>query len=318
MTLTDEKIKKLSYDEHVSLLIELGMTTEEARKTASRVRELLDTPDMNEDHDLVDEPIPQYHGRDKYHESVVCNLNVSSRSDMGTCYYQEDDIFYREVNDKVVVACFDGHVGGTCVNKAMDIFKAHCHEMTQIFDRKMIMTWFQRTFVEPLQNETTGVCVLMGVVNSQGGWFLNLGDCRLYVDGIPKTKDSNVSSLTEKDRNTLDTKLRKLGCGMNKTHLIRRNGYVTHHLAVTASLGDRDWNTILCRVPELVFVNKFKKISLMTDGVTQYLKDDVISRLSNANEILGEVYSACHRPVKSKYKWWYGPEDNTSAIVISK
>lgn len=326
MTLTDEKVKKtileLSYDEHVSLLIELGMSAEEAKETASRVRKSLNTHDMNEDissdEDIPSKPIPQYHGQDKYNESVICNLKVSARSDMGSCPYQEDDIFYRAVNGKVVVACFDGH-GGTCVNKAMDIFKAHCHEMTQFSDKKKIMAWFQKTFVEPLQNEHNGVCVLMGVVNSQGGWFLNLGDCRLYVDGIPKTKDSNVSSMSEYDRKVFDTKLQKINCGANSTHLFRRDGCVTHYLAVTASLGDCDWNHVLCRIPELVFVNKFNRISMMTDGVTEYLNDNIIARLTTANEIVGEVYVAAFpMQPKPKYKCWLDPKDNTSAIVISK
>lgn len=151
MTLTDEKVKKmileLSYDEHVSLLIELGMSAEEAKETASRVRKSLNTHDMNEDissdEDIPSKPIPQYHGQDKYNESVICNLKVSARSDMGSCPYQEDDIFYRAVNGKVVVACFDGH-GGTCVNKAMDIFKAHCHEMTHSPTRRRLWHGFKR------------------------------------------------------------------------------------------------------------------------------------------------------------------------------
>lgn len=309
---------ELTPEEHVKALVRLGYPADQAQVLVATVRQM--TPSQLEQLKVElrrrEQPVRNF--VDTYMEIVTPFGRVTARSDECWNGYHEDAVYVKVVNNMVVMLCVDGHLGTSCVTKTVEIFKRHCHEMTQISDEKKIRSWFEKRFVEPLRGEESGACVLMGVVDYQSGWFINLGDCRLYVDGKQKTRDFNVSSLSPKQRDALETRLRELrsGYGVGDTHMTRTNdGFLRHHLAVTGALGDRDWDLALTRAPEVVFVNYKNMITMVSDGVTRYLNDSTITSLPNANSIVGEVYTAvCPTPCK----YWIHPQDNTSAVVLQR
>lgn len=246
-------------------------------------------------------------------------LLCSGRSEKCGGFSQEDGISFKCFDETICVFVTDGHRGNLCALEALKIFENCCHDMINLHNEQRICEWFNRRFVVPLQNQISGACVLMSVINLQGGWFLNLGDCRLYVDGKQKTNDSNVSSLDKKNMEKLNARLKSQNAieiqrdsnnlySHDSTHLKRSNDnhVSTQCLAVTASLGDKNWNDVLIRVPQVVFVQNYRRIILVSDGVTENLHDGYRD-FSDADS----VFSALRGTNKPLY-------DNASAIVISK
>ncbi len=239
--------------------------------------------------------------------------------------FNEDRVYSKTFrNGSTALLCVDGHLGSKCADMILEIFRARCHEMLDLRGHDMIDKWFFKNFAETTRYERTGACVLMGLLDSKfNGWFINLGDCRLFIDGQVKTVDDNVSCMSREARRELEQDIRFVNMcrgrqqefyGLCSTHmlLIKEQGYTRQEkgLQLTASLGDFDFAPLLRREPTLVYALNCTKVILVTDGVTHYLSNSEIMSCETSDEVLDKVRGKLPQPCE--------PHDDASAIVVTR